>query len=90
MTAHEIAQGTTVRPDELHTSRHGSPVHGALTHRQVEVLREIAIHGHFGNAAACLGLSEQTVKNHATNAYDRLDVHGMLDAFTKLGWLRVP
>lgn len=74
----------------LHTSRHGSPVNGALTQRQTEVLREIAVHGHFKEAAVCLGISEQTVKNHATQAYDRLGVHGILDALTTLGWLRVP
>lgn len=40
-------------------------------------------------AAATLGLSIQTVKNHCSGAYRKLDVGGLVGAYARLGWLKV-
>jgi DNA-binding NarL/FixJ family response regulator len=37
-----------------------------------------------------LGLSEQTVKTHSSNAYEALGAMNIAEAFIALGWLRVP
>ncbi len=37
-----------------------------------------------------LGMSEQTVKNHAHLARQRMGVGSNVEAFVRMGWLRVP
>lgn len=61
-----------------------------LTRREAEVLAEMVLHGHIPGAASCLGLSVQTLKNHATSVYAKLGADGEIHALWLLGWLRVP
>lgn len=35
-----------------------------------------------------LGVSEQTIKNHLSAVYHKLEVHNLIGAFKALGWLR--
>jgi DNA-binding CsgD family transcriptional regulator len=37
-----------------------------------------------------LGVDQQTVKNHCTNAYRKLRAKRIVEAFIELGWLRGP
>lgn len=60
------------------------------TDRQVEVLASYLAHGRVKDAAAELGISPQTVKNHLSNLYDRLEVGGAVEAALALGWIRLP
>lgn len=61
-----------------------------LTPRELEVLVAYGRAGKMANAALDLGISLQTVKNHLTAAYRKLDASGSLDAYHRLGWLRLP
>ena len=69
-----------------------SPVPTAhrLTAGQLRTLIAVAHGRTYREAAFDLGLSEQTVKNHMSDAFDRLDVNSMVGAFHAMGWLRVP
>jgi DNA-binding CsgD family transcriptional regulator len=40
--------------------------------------------------AGRMGISDQTVKNHITGAYDALEVDNIVGAMTRLGWVRLP
>ena len=61
-----------------------------LTPKERMVLAHMAKTGDTAiETAAALGLSEQTVKNHLTNAYRQLGVHNLTGAFIALGWLKV-
>ena len=57
---------------------------------QLLVLREIAKGDGYKKAGSRLGVSEQTVKNHAADAYKRIGASSAIEAFAMLGWLRVP
>jgi DNA-binding CsgD family transcriptional regulator len=63
-----------------------------LSPRQREALRLFALTGSRKIVAQQLGISSSTVIFHLTKAYKRLDVEqqGHLEAFRKLGWLKVP
>lgn len=61
-----------------------------LSAREVECLAAYAETGLIKEAAYQLGLSEQTVKNYLRDAYRKLGVDRSIEAFTRLGWLRVP
>lgn len=61
-----------------------------LTDRQVEVLAAYMRTGRVKEAAAALGLAQQTVKTHLQHVYDTLGVGGATEAAMALGWLRVP
>jgi len=41
-------------------------------------------------AGGILGLSEQTVKNHTTSVYDKLDVNNLAAAMCAIGWVTIP
>lgn len=60
-----------------------SPTHFAVLYRMAsgETMHE---------AAASLEISEQTVKNHLSEIYHRLDVRGLVAAYGLLGWLKAP
>lgn len=64
--------------------------HFRLTVRELQVLAAFASTGTQPSAAHVLGISVQTVKNHCTNAYAKLECHGILEALQAVGWLRVP
>lgn len=57
---------------------------------EVRVFGEIVAHGNFKDAARCLGLAPQTVKNHARKFYSRIGATNRLEAAEKLGWLNGP
>ncbi len=58
-----------------------------LTPRQAEVLAAFCATGSLEQAAAGLGLSPSTVKNHLWATYDRLGVRNGLAACYLLGWV---
>lgn len=61
-----------------------------LTPRQMAVLR-LRASGRTNKAIALeLGISTWTVKQFLTQAFRRLGVEGAVEAFTVMGWLRVP
>lgn len=60
------------------------------TPRQLQVMAAYVRGGSQKAAAHEFGISIRTVKNHLTDLYARLGVGGVLEALTKLGWVRVP
>lgn len=65
--------------------RVGSP----LPPRELEALEILATGVPAKTAARRMGISYQTLKNHVSTAYHRLGVTGHVEAFVKLGWLKV-
>jgi len=61
-----------------------------LTPRQRQVLALYANGLTNKDCAALMGLSVQTVKNHALTAYRTLEVQDRYQAFVRLGWLHPP
>jgi len=61
-----------------------------ITVRQLEVLRLAATGMPHARVGKELGISEQTVKNHLSSAYRKLDARNETEAFVNIGWLRVP
>lgn len=61
-----------------------------LTGRELQVLSLRALALTTKSIGMMLGISEQTVKNHQTNAYAKLGAAGAVDAFRILGWLHPP
>ena len=61
-----------------------------LTRMQLKVFRTYMRAFSHKETAARLDISIQTVKNHVANLYERLGVNTMLEAATKLGWLKPP
>lgn len=64
-------------------------MHDKLTARQYQALQEYATQGDMKRAAYVLGCSLQTMKNHVSDSYRRLEVDNALGAFRALGWLVV-
>lgn len=62
----------------------------ALTPRQFEVIRAYALTGSRKEVAAALGIKSQTVDNHLTAIFKRLNVETAIEAFLALDWLDVP
>jgi DNA-binding CsgD family transcriptional regulator len=62
----------------------------SVTPAQLRALQEIARGDGYKKAGARLGVSEQTIKNHAADAYKRIGANTAIEAFAKLGWLKVP
>lgn len=60
------------------------------TARQLQVLAVYLRQASCKAAAHDLGLSEQTVRNHLSRLYGRLDVQCASQAAIALGWLAVP
>lgn len=63
--------------------------HPALSVREIEVLLELMDGQGSKAVAGKLGISEQTIKNHLTTIYRKLDVTGLIGAYRRLGWLAV-
>lgn len=61
-----------------------------LTSHQQAILKMRAEGLSVSEVAGRLDISDQTVKNHIANAYARLEVTNMAEAFLVLGWLRIP
>ena len=61
-----------------------------LTLREWDILVGLAMGQKPRDVAADIGISPQTVKNHLTSIYRKLEVDSLVGAFIALGWLRVP
>jgi len=57
--------------------------HVILTHREREVLREVARGARNRQVAKKLSISEATVRNHMRNILRKLEAHSRLEAVTK-------
>jgi len=58
--------------------------------RSLQVVGEYLTHGGFKEVAACLGISIQTVKNHASTAIATTGATSTSNTAYKLGWVRLP
>ena len=74
----------------MRTRRRGELAGQPLTPREIECLAVAARSHHAYEVAVTLGLHPQTVKSHLGTAYAKLGVESLVEAFAKLGWLRVP
>lgn len=61
-----------------------------LTTAELRALHALARYETATEAAKAAGLSPQTLRNEAYMAYKKLGVHGRVEAFRKVGWLRPP
>lgn len=61
-----------------------------LTPRDLEVVAEYIRHGSFKEAAACLGISPQTAKNHANGIHQRTGATSTVQVAHALGWVTFP
>jgi PAS domain S-box-containing protein len=70
--------------ERLGQGRHGNveapPSGGALSARELEVLRLLAAGVGTAASAQCLGVSRATVRNHVQNIFGKLGVHSRLEA----------
>jgi DNA-binding CsgD family transcriptional regulator len=66
------------------------PVGRPLTVREAQLLACYGRTGHHQGVADELGISLSTVKNHLSAIYRKLGASGAIEAFTALGWLRLP
>jgi len=70
---------------------HARPDPGeALSRRQTEALAIYAMLPLCKSVAHQMGISEHTVRDHLWAARAKLGVPTNIDAYRKLGWLRVP
>lgn len=60
-----------------------------LAPREVEILLLMAEGLTAKESANRLGISSQTIKNHLSNAYRKLDVTGLVGALRAMGWIRI-
>ena len=60
-----------------------------LSEQELASLVAYARFGWAQGAADEMGISAQTIKNYLSSAYHKLGAHSNVDAFHKLGWLRV-
>lgn len=61
-----------------------------MSPRQYQVLAAMADGSTQQVAAERLGIAYETLKGHLARAYEELRVTGLVEAYHKLGWLRVP
>lgn len=61
-----------------------------LTTAELRALHALARYETATEAAKAAGLSPQTLRNQAGQAYRKLGVNGRVEAFRKIGWLRPP
>lgn len=77
--------------ERTRTDQHGRPLFGeAVTDHEMTLLAETFIHGGQADAAYCLGLSVETVKNHSTRMYSKLGANSATQAAVLLGWMAFP
>lgn len=67
------------RPD-LHAITGTAQPGDQLTQRETEVLAEYAFHGSYKDTGACLGIAEQTARNHGFAVLVKVDVGSMIQA----------
>jgi DNA-binding NarL/FixJ family response regulator len=73
---------------EQYTPRPARPATDRLTPRQVDVLLVMSDGRTYAQAAHALGIATQTARNEAFEAFQRLEVSGLIAAYRALGWLR--
>ena len=61
-----------------------------ITPRMLAILRAVAEHDTYSDAARWLGVSYQTVQNTLVTVRRRMQVATNAQAMRKLGWLRLP
>ena len=62
-----------------------------LTPRELDVMVALAVTGEsYAEVARMLGIKEQTAKNHALAARNKVGARNNTDLFIKTGWLLVP
>jgi DNA-binding CsgD family transcriptional regulator len=61
-----------------------------LTPMQVRSLIEYVLHGDARQAAACLGMSYGTLKNHLASAHARTGATSTVQVLHQLGWITLP
>lgn len=66
--------------DRLNVGTPPPPQEGALTQREVEILRLLADGKDVKSMAGSLGLSPNTVRAHLQNMYSKLDAHSQVEA----------
>ena len=67
------------------------PQNRLLSAREVEIMRTLLRTGGRQDAAAGqLALSYHTIKNHLAVIYAKLRVHGLVEAYIRMGWLAEP
>lgn len=59
-----------------------------LTIREREILLILADGRTMKDAAASMGISVQTIKNHCSAIYRELGATGLVNAYHRLGWLK--
>lgn len=60
-----------------------------ITPREREILAACVTGEKQEAVAARIGISPQTLKNHLSRAYEKLEATSLVDAYRRLGWLRV-
>lgn len=61
-----------------------------LSPRQLQLVAEYAVHGSYKDAAACVGIAEQTMKNHVTAALTKTGAVSVGHVPFVLGWVSFP
>lgn len=68
----------------------GRPKNEGLTTVELNVLTALAHNETIADAARALDKSPSTVRNQLHAIYKKLGVHGPIEAYHKVGWLRPP
>ena len=68
----------------------GTLVGRELAPMHLRVVVEMLLHGDQAEAAACIGISHQTLKNHTTEVLRRTGAPSMIAVPYLLGWIRPP
>lgn len=61
-----------------------------LTARDLAIVAEYLIHGSYADVSACLGIAEQTCKNHGARAMTRTGAVSISNVAYLLGWVTLP
>jgi DNA-binding CsgD family transcriptional regulator len=60
------------------------------TPRVTEALAEFVIHNSRKEAAACMGITLGTIREHLRHAHIATNTESTLETLTALGWVRIP
>ncbi len=61
----------------------------SLTQRQLEVMWVMSYGTTRAEAASVLGISDNTMRTHIADVFRKLGVASMIEAYRKIGWLRI-
>jgi DNA-binding NarL/FixJ family response regulator len=78
---HAVAEGHVWMPPEVQAAfarPDASPIK-RLTHREAEIVRCVALGMRNAEVAECLSVTENTVKTHLTNIFQKLDIRHRLE-----------